>query len=61
MLQAADYVQVHDEKLLVNGEIQNENYILEPFTYEMEPILIPEGYIFVMGDNCNNNFDSHDW
>ncbi|PRQ32308.1 hypothetical protein RchiOBHm_Chr5g0044941 [Rosa chinensis] len=24
---------------MVNGEIQNENYILEPLAYEMEPIL----------------------
>ncbi|KAM5578698.1 hypothetical protein ABKV19_008820, partial [Rosa sericea] len=30
---------VHDGKLLVNGEIENGNYILEPLAYEMEPIV----------------------
>ncbi|XP_062028356.1 probable thylakoidal processing peptidase 2, chloroplastic [Rosa rugosa] len=34
-----DYVEVHDGKLLVNGEIENENYILEPLAYKMEPIV----------------------
>ena len=45
----------------VNGEIIDEPYIMEPTRSRGDfdkPIKIPEGYVFVMGDNRNNSLDS---
>lgn len=48
-------------EVIVNGEVQNEPYIAELTArkgdFEGETV-IPEGYLFVMGDNRNNSLDS---
>jgi signal peptidase I len=45
----------------VNGEAIEEPYIMEQTRNQGDfdkPIRIPEGYVFVMGDNRNNSLDS---
>ncbi|NEQ53343.1 MAG: signal peptidase I [Leptolyngbya sp. SIO3F4] len=56
-----DVVEVTEGTVLVNGKVQDESYIHTPPTYEQDPLTIPAGNYFVLGDNRNASYDSHAW
>ncbi|RMF40621.1 MAG: signal peptidase I [Anaerolineae bacterium] len=55
-----DRVRVHNGVVYVNDYPLEEPYIAAPPAYETE-MQVPEGTLFVLGDNRNNSSDSHSW
>ena len=60
-------VEVKQDKLFINGEYIEEDYIsltdkkTDSHLEDFGPVSVPDNAIFVLGDNRNNSFDSRYW
>lgn len=54
-------IAIKNGKVYIDNQPIKEDFCNEPRKYIIEPTQIPEHAYYVLGDNCNNSYDSKYW
>jgi signal peptidase I len=53
-----EMIEIRDGKVYIDGEVLDEPYVSQRTSGKSAPVTVPEGHVFVMGDNRGASNDS---